>query len=117
MRIKNYALPVLVSLVAIGTVVSMAATNTLNSDSPLKGKFVLVSQSGVIHCVYGDARFESVGQTDFVVVPMQHTDTTVTYDYWIPLKDVSLLRVFHSKEDADDYIARRDKPRQALSDR
>jgi hypothetical protein len=117
MRIKKYVLPVLVSLVAIGTVASMAATNTPNSDSPLKGKFVMVSQPDVIHSVHGDARFESVGQTDFVVVPMKHTDTTVTYDYWIPLKEVSLLQVFHSKKDADDYVARRDKPRQASSDR
>ncbi len=117
MRINKYALPVLVSLVAIGIVASIAATNTPNSDSPLKGKFVLVSQPGVLHSVHGGARFESVGQTDFVVVPMQHTDTTVTYDYWIPLKDVSLLQVFHLKKDADDYIARRDKPRQASSDR
>ena len=78
---------------------------------------MLVSQPGVRHSVHGDARFESVGQTDFVVVPMQQTDKTETYDYWIPLKDVSLLQVFHSKKDADDYIARRDKPRQASSDR
>ena len=31
----------------------------------------------MIHSVHGNARFESVGQTDFVVVPMQQTDTTV----------------------------------------
>jgi hypothetical protein len=116
-RTNKYLMPVLVSLVAIGIVASFAATNTPNSEPPLKGKFVLVSQPGVMHSVHGNARFETVGQTDFVVLPMQHTDTTVTYDYWIPLKDVSRLQVFHSKKDADDYITRRDKPRQASSDR
>lgn len=117
MNAKKHVLPVLISLVGVGTIGSLAATQTPTSDSPLDGKFVLVSQPGVTHSVHANARFESVGQTDFVVVPMQHTDTTVTYDYWIPLKDVSLLQVFHSKEDADDYIDRRDKRRQAASDR
>ena len=117
MNTKKLVLPLLVSLVTVGTFASLAATKTPMSDTPLDGKFVIVSQPGVIHGVHGNARFESVGQTDFVVVPMQHTDTTVIYDYWIPLKDVSLLQVFHSQEDANDYIARRDKPRQASSDR
>lgn len=116
MKTKRYVLPVLISLVAIGTIASIAATTTPASDSPLAGKFVLVSQPGIINSVHENARFESVGQTDFVVVPMQHTGTTVTYDYWIPLKDVTLLQVFHSKEDANDYVDRRDKRRQALSD-
>ena len=114
---KKHLFPVLISLVTLGIAASLAATKAPASNSPLDGKFVLVSQPGVIHSVHGNARFESVGQTDFIVVPMQHTDTTVTYDYWIPLKDVNLLQVFHSKEDADDYIARRDKRRQAASDR
>lgn len=92
MSINKCAMPVLVSLVAIGIAASFAATNTPNSEPPLKGKFVLVSQPGVMHSVHADARFETVGQTDFVVVPMQHTDTTVTYDYWTTLKDVAACR-------------------------
>ena len=117
MNTKKHLFPVLISIIAVGTVASLAATATPNSGSPLDGKFVLVERPGVISSAHGNARFESVGQTGFVVVPMQHTDTTVTYDYWIPLKDISLLRVFHSKEDADDYIERRDKRRQTQSNR
>ncbi|WP_145349777.1 hypothetical protein [Roseimaritima multifibrata] len=106
MNTKKYVFPLLISLVAIGSFASLAATTTTTttSGSPLTGKCVLVSQPGVNYGVHGNARFESVGRTDFIVVPMQHTDPTVICDCWIPLKDVRLLQVFNSREDADHYI-------------
>ncbi|TWU17806.1 hypothetical protein Pla52o_50210 [Novipirellula galeiformis] len=52
MSFPKYALPVLVSVVAIGTVASLAATNASNSESKLAGKFVLVEQPGVIFSVH-----------------------------------------------------------------
>lgn len=41
---------------------------------------------------------------------------TVTYDYWIPLKDVTLLRVFRNKKDAENYVKERDSKLQSHSD-
>ena len=109
---KKRFLPVLLCITAVGAVASLAATTKPISNTSLDGKFVLIEQVGVINSVHGNSRFESVGQTDFVVFPMQHAGSTVTYDYWIPLRDVSLLRVFHSKEDADEYMKNREKQRQ-----
>lgn len=113
---NRHTLPVLISLVLLGVAASFAATTNPSTESPLTGKAVVVSQPGVIHGMHENARFVSVGQTDFIVVPMQHAGTTVTYDYWIPLKDVTLLQVFNSKENAEDYIEKRDSKRQSHSD-
>ncbi|QDT03325.1 hypothetical protein K227x_17070 [Rubripirellula lacrimiformis] len=109
MKATKHLLPVLISLVAVGTVASLAATKAPTSVSPLDGKYVVVSQPSVVHRVHGNGRFESVGQTDFVVVPMQRTSNANSCDYWIPLKDVSLLEVFNSKEDAGDFVGDRDQ--------
>lgn len=105
---KSYTLLMFFSLVVVGVVASLAATTSQSTGSKLDGKFVLVEQNGMGYGVHENARFESVGQNDFIVLPMQHTGTTITYDYWIPLKDVRLLRVFHSKKDAADYVEKRD---------
>lgn len=108
---NNRTLPLLVTVVALGIAASFAATTSPATKSPLAGKFVVVSQPGVIHSFYENARFESVGQTDFIVVPMQYAEASGTYDHWIPLKDVNLLKVFHSKDEAKDYIDKRDSKR------
>ena|SRR5690606_36151386 len=100
---NRYALLALTSVVVLGMAASLAATTSPSSDSPLAGKIVLISQPRAIYGMHENVRFESVGQTDFIVVPIQATGETVTCDHWIPLKDVTLLRVFHSKADAKNY--------------
>ncbi len=104
MSIKKQALPIVIVLVAIGTVASMAAIQTSGSDTSLARKFVIVGHPGTSDRVSEDVRFESFGQTDFVVVPVPQPDKSSTYDYWIPLDEVSSMRVFDSKKDAKSYL-------------
>jgi len=114
---KKYVLPVLISLMALGVAASRAATDSPSKESPLAGKFVLVSiRSQVFNNVYENVRFESVGETDFIVLPMRHGGTTVTNDYWLPLKDVTSLRVYHTKSDVDEYVEKRDAQRNVQAD-
>ena len=84
---------------AIGTVVSIAATQNASppSKSPLHGKAVIIEMDGVIFGVNENIRFETVGQIDYIVVPMQHD---VSYDHWMPLDRVRGIKVFDSKESA-----------------
>jgi len=87
------------TVVALGTVVSIAATQNTSrpSTSPLHGKSVIIEMDGVIFGVTENIRFETVGQVDYIVVPMQHD---VSYDHWWRLDRVRGIKVFDSKESA-----------------
>ena len=87
------------TVVALGTLVSIAATQNTSrpNTSTLQGKSVIIEMDGRIFGVHEDIRFETVGQIDFFVVPMQHDES---YDHWLRLDRVRGIKVFDSKESA-----------------
>ena len=99
---KQIALSVAALVVLTGVIGSVAATHATSSpaDQLLAGKSVIVEAKGVTFGISENVRFESIGQHDFIVVPVQVGTTEAKHDYWLSLDQVLALRVFDSMEQA-----------------
>jgi hypothetical protein len=99
---KRISLSVAVLFVLAGVIGSVAATHATSSpaDQRLAGKVVIVEAKGVTFGISENVRFESLGQHDYIVVPMQVGTTEAKHDYWLSLDQVLALRVFDSMEQA-----------------
>ncbi len=99
---KRIALSIAASIVLAGVIGSVAATHATSSaaDQRLAGKTVIVEAKGVTFGISENVRFESIGQHDYVVVPVQVGTTEAKHDYWLSLDQVLALRVFDSVEQA-----------------
>jgi hypothetical protein len=96
---------IVIAILGIGAAVTSLnaqsnSTETISQDIPnLNGKSVIIERDGWYIGVKEDVRFASVGQRDFLVVPMNHKDGE-SYNYWIGLEKISGLKVFEKLEDA-----------------
>jgi hypothetical protein len=99
---KRITLSVAVLVVLTGVIGSVAATHVTSSpaDQRLVGKAVIVEAKGVTFGISENVRIESIGQHDFIVVPVQVGTTEAKHDYWLSLDQVLALRVFDSVEQA-----------------
>ena len=106
---KRVTLSLAVSIVLVGVIGSIAAMQGTSSPTtgPPTGKTVVVVAKGIDLGIRENVRFESIGQHDYIVVPMDPGETQAKHDVWLSLGEVVLLRVFDSKEDAVAYVNRR----------
>ncbi|MCA9213973.1 MAG: hypothetical protein KDB27_12965 [Planctomycetales bacterium] len=97
----------ILTVVLLGTYMSMAATNSGPSpqEAGLSGKAVIVEREGWYIGVKQNVRIETVGTKDFIVVPMTQDDSK-TYDYWMPLDEIVGLKVFDKLNDAQAHDKR-----------
>ena len=94
-----------ITILGIGAVVTSLNAQS-NSTAPVKqdiptlsGKSVIIERDGWYIGVKENVRFASVGQRDFIVVPMNYKDGE-SYDYWMGLERISGLKVFEKMEEA-----------------
>jgi len=118
---KRVALSVAALIVLVGVIGSMAAMHSTSSpaDQSLAGKAVIVVAKGMDLGISENARFESSGRHDYIVVPMQVSGTKATYDFWLSLDEVLALSVFDSMEQAvasDPRHQRREASPQAATE-
>lgn len=93
---------------AFGTLMILSVLTTLCADpgatprkvSPLDGKAVIVEMDGIYFGVKKNVRFESIGNQDFIVIPMTSAAGGETFDNWWRLDRVTQLKVFDSMEAA-----------------
>lgn len=99
---KQIALSVAALVVLTGIIGSVAATHATSSpaDQRLAGKAVIVEAKGMTFGISENVRLESIGQHDYIVVPVQVGATEAKHDYWLSLDQVLALRVFDSVEQA-----------------
>ena len=97
-----------ISVLGIGVFVASTKAQTTSiapvssSEPNLKGKFVIIEKENWYIGVKENVRFASVGNKDFIVVPMSHKDGE-SYDHWMGLEKISGLKVFEKMEDAIAY--------------
>lgn len=104
---KRIVTAIVLSVVLVGSLVSMAAAVKDKSSSQvpdLEGKTILV--------MFGSNPFpltptdnpsiRLVGEREFLVIPSSETDEP-TFDRWVPLESVTSLMVFDNMEEAVKY--------------
>lgn len=103
---KRVTLSLAVSIVLVGVIGSIAAMQGPSSPAtgPTTGKTVVVVAKGIKLGIHENVRFESIGQHDFIIIPMDPGDTQAKYEVWLSLGEVDLLRVFDAREDAVAYL-------------
>lgn len=103
---KRVALSLTVLIVLVGVVASIAAMQGPSSPAtgPTTGKTVVVVAKGIKLGIHENVRFESIGQHDFIIIPMDTGDTQAKYEVWLSLGEVDMLRVFDAREDAVAYL-------------
>jgi hypothetical protein len=103
---KRVTLSLTVSIVLVGVIGSIAAMQGPSSPAtgPTAGKTVVVVAKGIKLGIHENVRFESIGQHDFIIIPMDPGDTQAKYEVWLSLGEVDMLRVFDAREDAVAYL-------------
>ena len=103
---KAVAVPLLIAIVVAGSIYTLAAddADARGVKSNLSDKYVILDIRGRNRLgLIENVRFDSIGERDFVVVPLKHKSSQLPFEYWAPVTDITSMMVFDSRDDAVDY--------------
>jgi hypothetical protein len=105
-KVKRLAVPIAVLAILVTGVIAFANNreNDLPNENPLDGKVVIINPSSISK-PRSNARIETLAGKKYIVYAVRPEDGN-PYDSWIAVDEVSYLRVFQNKEDADAYLER-----------